>query len=315
LTNFPDPLREMWLTVRGLPHPARFDTKAVVHLPTNTLVAEEVAESWRESFDKVADELTRRIKRHKEKLRGESAYRRKRRRREDFRAAGAQLARDGASLREQFFEALRPLMRLIGDHARRELRNSERRGNLRRGEVSVVDVTDEVLVRAWERFDERPAHGRLDLWLMQLLDEVIGWFASQPARVSIESSIVAEEELEKSHADDEGDPYAEFFREHALPTLADVLSDERSEIWDALDSAEQRARLEDALSRMEPSRRLAFVYHALEGFDPAEIAMIQDRPEEAVIADIEAARVELRQTIRESEPRRPEQIRAGSARP
>ncbi|MBN2130034.1 MAG: ribosome-associated translation inhibitor RaiA, partial [Sedimentisphaerales bacterium] len=111
LKRFPDPLREMWLTVNTLPHPERFETKAVVHLPTSTLVAEEVAESWEESFDKVADELSRQIKRHKEKLRGDWVYRRKRRRREDLSAVGAHLASDGStSSREKFFELLRPLM-------------------------------------------------------------------------------------------------------------------------------------------------------------------------------------------------------------
>jgi len=315
LKRFPDPLREMWVTVDTLPHPQRFETKAVVHLPTGTLVAEEIAESWEESLDKMADELGRRIKRHKEKVRGDWVYRRKQRRREDLSAAGAQLASDrAASQRNQFFELLGPLMPFMSDHAKRELRRLEKRGEVRRGDLSVNDLTDEVLVRAWERFDERPDHGRLDVWLMQLLDEVVAWFASQPAGVSIESTIVPVEELEEeSDVDEEDDSYAGFFLEHALATLADILPDKHADAWDALEPTEQRERLEDALSQMEPPRRLAFIHHTLEGFDTAEIAMMQDRPEEEVIADVKAAREELRQIVTETRKTRHDEVRAGAA--
>jgi ribosomal subunit interface protein len=317
LKRFPDPLREMWLTVSTLSHPERFETKAVIRLPTGTLAAEEVSESWEESFDKVADELARQIKRHKEKLRGDWVYRRKRRRQEDFRLAGAQLESDrAASGRQEFFDLLGPLMQLIRDHAKDELRRLEKGGRIRRGEVSVSDLTDEVLVRAWERFDERPAHGRLDMWLLQLLDEVIEWFASQPAGVSIESTVVPLKEVEEEFdTDNEGDLYAAFFREHALATLADVLPDRHAPAWDALEASEQRSRIEDALWRMEPSRRLAFIYHALEGFHPAEIAMMLDRSEEDIIADIEAARDELRQMVTETQGTgQHDEVRAGTSR-
>ena len=46
--------------------------------------------------------------------------------------------------------------------------------------------------------------------------------------------------------------------------------------------------------QLPAARRQAFLLHVLEDYDTAEIAMLQDRPESQVKADIEAARQTLR---------------------
>ena len=48
---------------------------------------------------------------------------------------------------------------------------------------------------------------------------------------------------------------------------------------------------------MPPAQRQAFLLHALENYDTAEIAMLQDRPESQVKADVEAARQRLRERL------------------
>ncbi|MBN1909597.1 MAG: HPF/RaiA family ribosome-associated protein [Pirellulales bacterium] len=306
LRSFPDQLKEMNVTVSRVGRSRRLEARLVVHLPARTLVVKESDKSWHALLDRMSDELLRQIKRHKEKLRADWIYRRKKRWRRDFGMTDAQLADNrAASRREEFIELLRPLMRRIRSHANRALRRLEGEGKLRRGELSVEDLTDEVLVHAWEQYDQRPGHGLSDVWLMRLLNKVIHRLESRPASVSIESTVVPVQE--ESDTADEDDPYAEFFKAHSLATLADVLPDEHEQAWDTLEPSEQHEKIEKALARMEPQRRLAFTYHALDGFTAAEIAMIQDRPEEEIVGDIEQAREDLRETvIGTSEPRQPE---------
>ena len=51
------------------------------------------------------------------------------------------------------------------------------------------------------------------------------------------------------------------------------------------------------LGELPAAQRQAFLLHALEDYDTAEIAMLQDRPESQVKADIEAARQTLRKRL------------------
>jgi DNA-directed RNA polymerase specialized sigma24 family protein len=56
-------------------------------------------------------------------------------------------------------------------------------------------------------------------------------------------------------------------------------------------------RVLSVLGELPAARRQAFLLHVLEDYDPAEIAMIQDRPESEVKADIELARQTLKERL------------------
>ena len=64
-----------------------------------------------------------------------------------------------------------------------------------------------------------------------------------------------------------------------------------------LKSEEQMDRLLSLLRELPRAQRQAFLLHALENYDTAEIAMLQDRPESQVKADVEAARQRLRERL------------------
>jgi len=295
LAKFPDQLRDMQITLRHLPRIGRFENRAVVHLPTNTLVVEEAGESWTEALDTVTDTLVRRIKSHKEKLRGDWTYRRRRRRREEFDAAGPLLVQDRKMHRqEEFFALLRPLLKRLGHHARRELRLLELDGKVPMGAWTPRDVVDELLVRAWERFESQSSRITLEVWLMGLAQEILDEIAAGTFALSLETPLPQPE----FGAEREEEEHDDFFTEHELPTLADTLPDRDSTtIWDMLDRDEQREALERALAQLAPLERQAFVQHELDGFDLDEIAVIQDRPKNAVVADIESAKAKLRATV------------------
>lgn len=73
--------------------------------------------------------------------------------------------------------------------------------------------------------------------------------------------------------------------------------DDESQDWEDLGRLEQQDRVDRLLEAMPAHRRAAFLQFCLEGFDAAEIAMIQDRPEAEVKADIEKAREALKDLL------------------
>jgi len=84
----------------------------------------------------------------------------------------------------------------------------------------------------------------------------------------------------------------------ALPTLADVLTDnEEARAWERIDSDEQRKVVEQELSQLDQRQRETLLANVLDGFGTAEIAMIQDRDEREVVADIRTAREALRKCV------------------
>ncbi|MHB1423648.1 MAG: sigma factor-like helix-turn-helix DNA-binding protein [Gemmataceae bacterium] len=298
LRPFRPELRELRLTVYRHEQPHRWEVRGVLHLPTGTLAAEETDADYKPVLDRVADILVREIKRHKERLRRDYVYRRKNRRREELIAASPMLERDATQGRRQaFFDLLQPLLRSLHEHARHELRILELEDILPRGETTAADMVDEVLTRAWQQFATRPSQRPLDLWLIDLLHDVVDQWRQQPPPVAMaaESRQQAKPDKEK-----EEEWWRELLEETEPLAMEELVpSGNGGEVWERLEMEEQRKWLLQLLAALPASRRQAFVLHALEGFDTAEIAMVQDRPEAEVKSDIEAARQTLRSRLAE----------------
>lgn len=292
--------QEIRLTLRAHARPNQkplFEGRAVVHLPTGTVVAEDSNHDPQALVDRLADTLVADLKRHQERVRRDYVYRRKQRARADLSAAGPLLARDQESgRREDFFQLLRPQLEFLRDHARRELRLLEMEGVLQRGELSVGDLLDEVVQLAWQRMPQRPARWPLAVWLTDLMHEALRqWVDKKPQpRVSLEER-VEQDGAEKPEVLEQPWWEALWGYDESL-TLEDLLpGSQGTEAWDALEAEEQRQKILEGLKDLPPLQRQALLLHALEDYDLAEIAMLQDRSEEAVRADIEAARAALRQ--------------------
>jgi RNA polymerase sigma factor (sigma-70 family) len=306
-------LQDIRLTVyRHQQNPQRswYEVRGVIHLPTGTLAAEANDKDPRAALDRVTDELAAEIKRHKEHVRKDYVYKRKSRRRAGLKAVGPLLQRDAeAGRREDFFRLLRPQLRVLRDQARRELRILELQGVFHRGEVTVADLLDEVLIRAWQRFADRPRHLSLDLWLTDLLHDTLEqWIKQEPRpHVSLEEK-AGEPRPDEAPQVGEQEWWAALLGDvEETFTLEDLIPDTKAaEVWDELEAEEQRERLLSLLGGLPASQRQAFLLYALEDYDPAEIAMLQDRPESEVKADIEAVRQMLRDRLLAGEPVRKE---------
>jgi RNA polymerase sigma factor (sigma-70 family) len=302
-------LQEIDLTVychQQSPQREWYEARIAIHLPTGTLAAQANDKDPRVTLNRATDTIISEIKRHKERVRHDYLFKRKSRHRADLSAAGPLLQRDvEGGRREDFFRLLRPQIRFLSDHARRELRILEPEGLLHRREVTVADLLDEVVTRAWQQFADRPRNVPLDLWLTNLLHETLEQLVKQEPRphVSLEEKSeqalpsevppmeAKQEKLEKEWWD-ELSPFEQ------TVLLEDLVPDaEETEAWDELEGEEQRNQLLSLLGELPATQRQAFLLHALENYDTAEMAMLQDRPESQVKADIEAARQTLRDRL------------------
>ena len=304
LTNYREDLQEIRLTVSRHPQSPRrewYEVRGVIHLPTGTLAAEADDKVPEAAIDRVADDLAREIKRHKELLRHDYLYKRKRRDRDALKASGVMLQRDvEGKRRPDFFRLLRPQLRFLRDYARRELSILEKNQLLHRGETTVDDLLDEVVTLAWERFANRPRKMPLDLWLTDLVHEVLErWIKEEPR-----PHVSLEEKAEKVVPDkvphpDEQEWWTDLtpFEEETF-RLEDLIPDAKErEPADELEAEELRNRVTSLLGELPAKQRQAFLLYALEDHNTAEIAILQDRPESEVKADIEAARQWLRERL------------------
>ncbi len=76
-----------------------------------------------------------------------------------------------------------------------------------------------------------------------------------------------------------------------------LTENEEARAWERIDSDEQRKIVEQELSQLDQRQRETLLAHVLDGFDTTEIAMIQDRDEREVVADIRTAREALRKGV------------------
>ena len=149
--------------------------RAMLTLPTGNLIAQTDAPvaDHRSAIDQVVNKLAAEVRDHRRHIRRDGPDSRRQRRERDCAAAGGHRSRshDAGDL-DAFFDILRPLLRQIGCHARREMAVAHLEGTIPRGELTAGDVLDEVLERAWDRWEWRPIDLPLDRWLVQLVDEI-----------------------------------------------------------------------------------------------------------------------------------------------
>lgn len=302
LVPYPTDLREIRLTVSHHQdtHRSWYEGRAVIHLSTGTLAAEANGKDPQVVLDRITDALVREVKRHKERVRRDSIFKRKARSRADLSAAGPLLQEKVEAGRpEDFFRLLRPHLGVLRHHARRELSMLEMEGVLHRGEVTVDDLLDEVLSRAWQQFSNRPRHLRLDLWLTDLLHDALEqWVKQEPRKhASLEERAGESMPREAPQVDDQ-EWWASLLGDEETFTVGDLIPDVvGAEAWEQLEVEEQMDRLLSLMGKLPPALRRTFLLHALENDDPAEIAMLQDRPESQLKADIEAARQWLKERL------------------
>ena len=186
---------------------------------------------------------------------------------------------------------------VLRDYARREIRILDRRGRCIRERWKWTTCW----TRSWSwpgsGMPDRGQQGlTLDLWLTELIQEALEQWIKQEHRSHVSLEARADEVLpDEVPQEDEEDWWADLLGDEETLNLEDLIpGSDGTEIWDKLEAEEQQNRLLSLLAQLRATQRQAFLLHAGEGYTADEIAMLQDRPESDVKADIEAARKWLR---------------------
>jgi DNA-directed RNA polymerase specialized sigma24 family protein/ribosome-associated translation inhibitor RaiA len=302
LQHFPEDQRELRLTVRR--NHDRFDVRAVLLLPTGTLVAKGSSQMDNDAIDAVVDRLTMELRKHRKYIRHDDSYRRKHHRREMFRHAAVLLESDIRKPdRETFFEMLRPLMARLDGHVHHELIVAQMQGRIKQRQVTIEDIRDEVILRAWMRLDEKDPTEPLEVWLTRFLHEVLDEQIPDRPTVSIDTEMDETDSPPEAEAAEITD-IESLWEEPPTVRLNDVLPNENAgEPWQEMDIQDKMQWVLTQLSTLPHVQRRAFTLHLLDGWDPDEIAMIQGRSAAEVRADIEAVQQLLRSRLdSEAEP-------------
>ncbi|MBW3541927.1 MAG: hypothetical protein KY476_16790 [Planctomycetes bacterium] len=263
--------------------------QAVLHQPSNTFAEEEtdadVAAALRRVSERLAASADKRSRAHEEPGR---------RTRLDLEALVPLLKRNHASGRSRtFFTLLQPALRTLAHHAHRELEVLQL-DEATVGELTVSEILDETLLRAWDRFNSWPDRLPLDLWLVSLMDEAVHDLAAHESHESLEDRrrIPAETPDWDDDSPDTWSDHPTFYETVELGEL--IPGHDGLDAWDRLDVETRQTGTAALLARLPRNQRQALVYFAVEGYEPAAIADVQDRRVEDVQADIDAARQSLR---------------------
>lgn len=191
LKTIPEGVRDLCISIYRKRSPAAFDARAVIELPSRTLMVGAIQKDVHLLIDRLVDALAVEIRRYRCCLRHEWVSQRKNRRRDELTTAGPLLASDRRERRrESFFEVLTPILHPLKEHARREIRLLEKQGTIGRGEVTAGDLLSEVVLRAWEEFDQRPPGWELDVWLMDLMDDCLNKLRREPKWLPLNNQIL-----------------------------------------------------------------------------------------------------------------------------
>jgi RNA polymerase sigma factor (sigma-70 family) len=280
-----------------------YDIRAVIRLPTGTLVAKSDDKEPLSALDKVIDKLVAEITRHKQLVRRDYVFKRKTRRRADLSAAGPQAGRTtSVDDRQAFMGLIRPLIPVLRKHIRRELKVLEIEEAVHRNEFTVADLMDEVLLRAWERFSTRSQNKPLEDWLIDILHDTLADLVKQEPRPHEALEEDVDETLPSEVPQVDEQEWWAWLLGYEDPLQ---LEDYVARLKDAkfLEQVEAEDELQNILSLVSellpPLQRQAFILNVLDGFEPFEIAMIQNRSESEVLDDIETAKLVLRKRMLE----------------
>jgi len=284
------------LRVRLRPRGSHHEARVVLVLPAATLVGLGEGATADLAFSDAIGWLAGELRRRTEIARAEAVELRRRLRQRDIAGATGFLVLDYARGDDaSFIDVFRPLLRHVRDHAYRELAAAECVGAAELRAVTVSDVLDQALARAWDRFGDRPRDRAVDEWLIILLEELLDEYVGEAVPLSTSEGDDAQRigRLAARHerlADSE--PH---WGRRSLLSCEAVLPDaEPSELFTGLGPDAEDRILMNLLADVPPAPRRAFTLSTLEGYSVDEIARIQSRSPDAVHADIRRVRDRLR---------------------
>jgi DNA-directed RNA polymerase specialized sigma24 family protein len=210
-------------------------------------------------------------------------------------------AADEEEMRERFVSRLGLVLQELYSHVRRLIRFSQLAGDIPVNHLKPGEVVDDVLVRGYELFRSQPEGEFSHASLYRLADEIIrdeisNYRDKEESGISLEARISSEDP--RWEVSDLGEEILAYYQVEEVLVYGDVMPDAHlPDPARALDEKEQMAGIFQSLSGAETMARSAFLLQRMEGFEPYEIAWMQDRSEEEVHRDIQACEELLKGTL------------------
>lgn len=257
--------------------------QAALYTPSGDVSAESRGNELVTVLDELTAELSQQIDERANQPPTES---RARRRYEGIAAFLDGFHQRGAS--REFFAFLWPVMHGLSPYAERELQIRRDRGELTPGEVTVSEMLDAALLRAWDEFGERDTTQPLQLWLIGLIDRELDEQNEPREEVSLEERVARPtpelRESLKFESTERFDNLDSIELSQLIPDAPPVNA------WDRLDVESKRTRLNDLFQQLDRRERQVLMLSAVEGFSLEDIADFQNRPVAEVNQDLENAR-------------------------
>ena len=198
---------------------------------------------------------------------------------------------DEEEMRERFVSRLGLVLQELYSHVRRLIRFSQLSGDIPVNHLKPGEVVDDILVRGYELFRSEPEGEFSHATLYRLADQIIQ-DEIRIYRDKEEDGISLEEEISRHdprwEVSDLGEEVLAFYQVEEVLLLGDVMPDAHlPDPARALDDKEQMGGIFQSLSGAGSVARSAFLLERMEGFEPYEIAWMQDRAEEEIKSDIQ----------------------------
>jgi RNA polymerase sigma factor (sigma-70 family) len=284
-----------------------FGASLNLRLPSGQMAAQKTGANILTAIKAAFAELLAQLNKHKELLRGEWAW--KHRRRPARQAAG-----ESRVLVEQTLASALPQVKpreetRNGDISNwvnanlqrlqrfvdRELRYRAASGQIREGQVTQGEVIDEVIVSALSHEEAKPDELSLESWFYRLALRAIRRLAednadtatiSLDAPAGVQNVTGSDENVLQYHQPDDSLREENIIRDENARTPEEILASE-----------EMVGELDLVLNGVSPHDREAFVLYTLEGFTVEEIARITDQRSDRIRKAIQHARERIMQRL------------------
>lgn len=200
-----------------------------------------------------------------------------------------------------FIFLLKPYLDGLRNIASREISNLEIQEHLQLGAVSIEDLINETLLRAWRDYRQRPKDTHLDQWLVQILFQIIKQIASKekkfvPLTEALDLNQIKDFAYEPNFDSDQWwwsklEPTEGILVEDLLP------GEEAPESLRYLTQDEENKKLTEALSLLSKDERQVLSLFALDGYDISEIVKIMNMPIKRIKDTIENAKNKVREGL------------------
>jgi RNA polymerase sigma factor (sigma-70 family) len=207
--------------------------------------------------------------------------------------------------REQFFTLVNSHLDPLYEHVRHQIAYLESTGDLVAGQVSVEDVVDEVLLRAFREFSKRPQEREIGSSLIELADQQLRRQVGR-TRAERRTNVPIEKDIPEVPPVEEiktlGEEIFEYYQPDEDLKLEDVFPDmDVSSPEEFVAAKEELVRcINAALAGMPQEWRRALRLRHSEGLSSEELAEALDKNEPEIEQILEYAREHLRQSLIES---------------